>query len=153
MQRFLQKMIDHQATTVAKLINRPQQHAPRFVRVCVQLCHPQRSLRSNGLVHLWDRLDAALRDTVTRIRGLPRPINHLDAMLTSLPIKMGGLGILSYKTLAPHAYAAASEAADTVLPPNLTPNALSDSTAPNLPPNINAAERSSRGTRRHCWVC
>jgi hypothetical protein len=41
---------------------------------------------------------------------------------------MGGLGILSYKTVAPHAYAAASEAADTTLAPILTPGSLLDST-------------------------
>jgi hypothetical protein len=41
---------------------------------------------------------------------------------------MGGIGILSYKTVAPHAYAAASEAADTTLAPILTPGSLPDST-------------------------
>jgi hypothetical protein len=38
------------------------------------------------------------------------------------------LGILSYKTVAPHAYAAASEAADTTLSPILTPGSLPAST-------------------------
>jgi hypothetical protein len=42
----------------------------------------------------------------------------------------GGLGILSYKTVAPHAYAAASEAADVTLAPVLTPEALPASTQP-----------------------
>jgi hypothetical protein len=42
------------------------------------------------------------------LRGLPRPTDRLDATLISLPIKMGGLGILSYKMVAPHAYTAAS---------------------------------------------
>ncbi|GFZ52325.1 hypothetical protein JCM24511_10098 [Saitozyma sp. JCM 24511] len=37
---------------------------------------------------------------------------------------MGGIGILSYKTVAPLAYAAASEAADTTLAPILTPGTL-----------------------------
>jgi hypothetical protein len=41
---------------------------------------------------------------------------------------MGGLGIMSYKTVAPHAYAAASEAADTTLAPILNPGSLPDST-------------------------
>ncbi|GFZ44943.1 hypothetical protein JCM24511_02669 [Saitozyma sp. JCM 24511] len=41
---------------------------------------------------------------------------------------MGGIGILSYKTVAPHAYAAASEAADTTLAPILTPGSLPNST-------------------------
>ncbi|GFZ48404.1 hypothetical protein JCM24511_06152 [Saitozyma sp. JCM 24511] len=41
---------------------------------------------------------------------------------------MGGISILSYKTVAPHAYAAASEAADITLPPILTSESLPAST-------------------------
>jgi hypothetical protein len=41
---------------------------------------------------------------------------------------MGGLGILSNKTVAPHAYAASSEAADATLAPILTPESLLAST-------------------------
>ncbi|GFZ49920.1 hypothetical protein JCM24511_07323 [Saitozyma sp. JCM 24511] len=55
-------------------------------------------------------------------------MDQLDAAVISLPIKMGGLGILSYKTVAPHAYAAASEAADNTLGPILAPGSLPDST-------------------------
>jgi hypothetical protein len=44
----------------------------------------------------------------------PHTDHLLNAALISLPIKMGGLGIQSYKTVAPHAYAAASEAAETL---------------------------------------
>jgi hypothetical protein len=46
------------------------------------------------------------------------------ATVISLPINMGGLGILSYKTVAPHAYAAASEAVDLTLAPVLEPGSL-----------------------------
>jgi hypothetical protein len=42
-------------------------------------------------------------------------------------MKMGGLGIVSYKTVAPQAYAAASEVADTTLAPILNPGSLPDS--------------------------
>jgi hypothetical protein len=52
----------------------------------------------------------------------------LDAALISLPIKLGGLSILSYKTVAAHAYAAASEAAEATLAPILAPEALPNST-------------------------
>jgi hypothetical protein len=52
----------------------------------------------------------------------------LDAAVISLLIKMGGLGILSYKRAAPHAYAPASEAADATLAPILTPETLPNST-------------------------
>jgi hypothetical protein len=100
----------------------PHQHALLVLWVCVQqnLRHLQRPLKSDDLVHLWDRLDTTLREAVAMIRGLPRPTDQLDAAIISLPIKMGGVGILSYKTVAPHAYAAASEAADITLAPILT---------------------------------
>jgi hypothetical protein len=129
-EQFLQEKIEHEAATVAKLINLPHQHALLVLRVCVQqnLRHLQRSLKSDDLVHLWDKLDTTLREAVARIRGLPRPTDQLDAAVISLPIKMGGIGILSYKTVAPQAYAAASEAADTTLAPILNPGTLPAST-------------------------
>jgi hypothetical protein len=89
---------------------------------------PAELLKSDDLAHLWDKLDTILPDAVTRIRGFPRPTTHLDAALISLPIEMGGLGILSYKAVAPHAHSAASEAADTSLAPILTPGSLPNST-------------------------
>jgi hypothetical protein len=50
------------------------------------------------LVRLWDMLESTLRDVVVNVRGLPR--------LTDLPIKVGRLGILSYKkTVVTHPYA------------------------------------------------
>jgi hypothetical protein len=128
-EQFLQEKIEHEAATVSKLINLPHQHALLVLRVCVQqnLRHLQRSLRSDDLVHLWDKLDTTLREAVARIRGL-RPTDQLDDAVISLPIKMGGLGILPYRTVAPHAYAAASDAADATLAPILTPETLPDST-------------------------
>jgi hypothetical protein len=65
----------------------------------------QRYLKSDGLIHLWDRLDAILAPTLHRSPG-STPI--------SLSIKKGRLGILSY--IASHAYAAASEAGTTLAP-------------------------------------
>jgi hypothetical protein len=58
-----------------------------------------------------------IRDAVARVRDVARPTDQLDATVNSLPIKMGGRGIPSYKTIAPDAYAAASEAADLTLSP------------------------------------
>jgi hypothetical protein len=92
-EQFLQEKIDHETATIAKLINLPHQHALLVLRVCVQqnLRHLQRSLKSDDLVHLWDKLDTVLREAVARIRGLPRPTDQLDATVISLPIKMGGV--------------------------------------------------------------
>jgi hypothetical protein len=52
--------LESEAATVGKLINLPHQHALLVLRVCIQqnLRHLQRSLKSDDLVHLWDRLDA-----------------------------------------------------------------------------------------------
>jgi hypothetical protein len=53
-ERFLQEKIDHEAATVAKLINLPHQHTLFVLRVCMQqnLRHLQLSLKSDDLVHL-----------------------------------------------------------------------------------------------------
>jgi hypothetical protein len=56
------------------------------------LRHLHRPLKSDDLIHLWDKLDTTLRDAVARIRGLPSSTDHLDAAPISLLIKMGGLG-------------------------------------------------------------
>jgi hypothetical protein len=108
-EQFLQEEIDHETATVAKLINLPHQHALLVLRVCVQqnLRHLQRSLKSDDLVHLWDKLDNTLQEAVARTRGLTCPTDQLDTAIISLPIKIGRLGIFSYKTVGPHAYAAA----------------------------------------------
>jgi hypothetical protein len=124
---FLPEKTNHEATTVAKLINLSHRNALFVLRVCVEqnVRCLQRSLKSDDLVpHLWDKLGTVLRDAVARIIGLPRPTDRLDASLISLPIKMGGLGILSYKIVAHLAYGAASEAADVTLAPVLTPESL-----------------------------
>jgi hypothetical protein len=65
-EQFLQEKIDHEAATVAKLINLPHQHVLLVLRVCVQqnLRHLQRSLKSDDLVHLWDKLDTTLREAL-----------------------------------------------------------------------------------------
>jgi hypothetical protein len=131
-EQFLQEKIDHEAATVATLFNLPHQHALLVLRVCVQqnLRHLQRSLKSDNLVHLWDKINTTLREAVARIRGLPCPTDQLDATVISLTIKMGGLGILSYKAVAPHAYTVASEVAHTTLAPIFTHETLPDSTQP-----------------------
>jgi hypothetical protein len=129
-ERFLQDKIEHEATTIAKLINLPHQHALIVLRVCVQqnLRHLQRSFKWGDLVHLWDKLDSILGDGVARIRGLPRPTDNLEAALISLPVKMGRVSIMSYRTVAPHAYAAAPDAAGVTIAPVLRPGALTAST-------------------------
>jgi hypothetical protein len=68
-----------------------------------------------------ERLDASLANFVGRIRAAatPAPFLAIDEALIALPIKLSGLGILSFKACGPLAFAAASEASDTFLAPLL----------------------------------
>ncbi|GFZ44347.1 hypothetical protein JCM24511_02069 [Saitozyma sp. JCM 24511] len=122
-ERFLEAQVAGEEALLAKLVDLPHQYALLVLRQCLQhnLRHLQRSLRSNDLGHLWERLDASLANSVRRIRAaaIPTPSQVVDKALIALPIKLGGLGILSFKTCAPLAFAVASEASDTLLAPLL----------------------------------
>jgi hypothetical protein len=122
-ERFLEAKIPAEEALLANLIHLPHQHALLVLRQCLQqnLPHLQRSLRSHDLGHLWERLDASLANSVPRLRAAasPAPSLAVDDALIALPVKLGGLGVLSFKTCAPLAYAAASEASDTLLAPLL----------------------------------
>jgi hypothetical protein len=65
-----------------------------------------------ALEHLWERLHASVDNSEFRIRAAssPAPSLVVDNALIVLPVTLGGLGILSFKTCAPLAYAAAFEA-------------------------------------------
>ncbi|GFZ52260.1 hypothetical protein JCM24511_10033 [Saitozyma sp. JCM 24511] len=61
-ERFLHEKIDHEASTVGKLINLPLQH---------RLLSLRRSLKPDDLVHHWDKLDPILWDAVARPPSSP----------------------------------------------------------------------------------
>ena len=123
---------------------------------------PQWSLYSADLTVLWDRLDSLLRNCVHQIRSLGPSLDEVhravEEALISLPIRLGGLGILSYAKCAPHAYAAANELADTVLaqffhqtsPPasRCCPRINDARTCSKLPtrPPLNSSIRTSRSS-------
>jgi hypothetical protein len=73
------------------------------------------------MVRLWKRLDASRPNSVPGIRAAtsPAPLAGLDDTVITLPVKLGGLGFLSFKTSAPLSFAAASEASDTLLAPHI----------------------------------
>ncbi|EAL19765.1 hypothetical protein CNBG0580 [Cryptococcus deneoformans B-3501A] len=104
-----------------KLKDLPHQHALLLLRFCIQqnLRHLQRSLRSDDLVDLWERLDTMLWEEVKRMRMRQREDTveeeALGRSLTRLPARLGGLGLLSFKDVAPLAYRSAAEASDTLL--------------------------------------
>ena len=71
---------------------------------------------------VWDELDTALWDEVKRIRGrldiegaegLEDDCIGRDA--STLPVRLGGLGLLSHRDVAPHARAASAEACDEMI--------------------------------------
>ncbi|RSH94155.1 hypothetical protein EHS25_003958 [Saitozyma podzolica] len=88
---------------------------------------------------LISELDTSLANSARRIRAAasPAPIPAVDNALMALPAKLGGLGILSFKRGAPLAFAAASEAADTLL-------------APLLDQDIDAASQTVLSRRERC---
>lgn len=122
-ERFLEAKIAAEEALLAKVADLHHQHTLPVLRQCLQqnLRHLQRSLQSDDLEHLWERLDASLASSVRRIGAatVPAPSTALDAALNLLPVKRGGLGVLSFKTCAPLAFSGASEASDTLLAPLL----------------------------------
>ena len=118
---FLEGRIRKEMAKVGKLKDLPHQHALLLLRFCIQqnLRHLQRSLRSDDLVDLWERLDTMLWEEVKRMRMRQREDTveeeALGRSLTKLPARLGGLGLLSFKDVAPLAYRSAAEASDTLL--------------------------------------
>jgi hypothetical protein len=120
---FLDGKIDGVKEKLDKLVDLPNQHALLLLRMAVQqdLRHLQRILKSDDLSDRWRRLDDILWDAARRIRGASTPLGgEADSTLLSLPVRMGGLGLLSHQQCAPHAYAASLELADSALGPALS---------------------------------
>lgn len=142
---FLQRKISELEEKVAKLVDLPHQHALLLLRQCMQqdLRHLQRCLVSDDLVEEWENLDSCLWNAALRIRSSqdpPEP-SYRDEHLLSLPVKLGGLGLLSYKTCAPLSFAAATETSDRMLEPILGP-------APTPPTLTNADDPDSIAPQR-----
>ncbi len=116
---FLASKIDKLANQVQNLASLPHQHALLLLRQCIQqdLQHLQRSLPDHPLINnQWTRLDRALWNEVRRLRGRvdqqQGDRQELEDAILSLPLRLGGLGVLSHLNVAPHALAASNEAAD-----------------------------------------
>ncbi|UOH85178.1 hypothetical protein LQV05_001997 [Cryptococcus neoformans] len=98
---FLEGRIRKEMAKVGKLKDLPRQHALLLLRFCIQqnLRHLQRSLRSDDLVDLWERLDTMLWEEVKRMRMRQREDTEeeeaLGRSLKKLPARLGGLGLLS----------------------------------------------------------
>ena len=129
-ERFLLAKIEAEERLFDSLINLPHQHALLLLRTSIQqnLRHLQRSLPTHDLGHLWKRLDTSLHNALARNRSADRQGPHDPALIT-LPVKLGGLGLLSFETCAPLAFQAATALSHTVLAP-LLGSELADDSAP-----------------------
>ncbi len=88
-------------------------------RQCIRqdLRHLRRCLPDHPLINAqWTRLDQALWNEVRRLRGRVNQRQgdrqELEDAILSLPFRLGGLGVLSHLSVAPHALAASNEAGD-----------------------------------------
>ncbi|MGV2364916.1 MAG UNVERIFIED_CONTAM: hypothetical protein MIN83_26280, partial [Paenibacillus polymyxa] len=126
---FLEGKIGKLEEKMARLSGLPHQHSLLLLRQCLQqeLRHLQRCLLGDGLEDLWRRLDRSIWDTANLIRGantdnLTQSQSKTADILYSLPVRLGGLGLLSYESCAPFAYGAARDVADQLLEPLLGPS-------------------------------
>jgi hypothetical protein len=95
--RFLEAAIQAEVARLPDLNELPAQHALLLVRRCLQ----------GRLRHL--------RHAVLKLRGERTEEQPLDQALVQLPLRLGGLGILSHRDCAPHARRAMQERADGLL--------------------------------------
>lgn len=116
---FLKAKADRQVAKLDNLHELPHQHALLLLRQCLQqdLRHLQRSLKVDDIADAWGILDDRLRLEVRWLRGNRDEDgeSEKDGRLIPLPVRLGGVGVLSYVDCAAHAYAAASQAADTTM--------------------------------------
>jgi hypothetical protein len=117
---FLKKKVSGQVQLLDQLPSLAFQPALLLLRQCIQhnLRHLQRCLKTIDMPHCWDELDRELQHSLLVLRSSPRSL-PTDSQIISLPTRLGGLGILSFDEVAPHARAAALESADRFLAPLL----------------------------------
>jgi len=131
---FLKEKIAEVEQKIEKLVDVPHQHGLLLLRQCMQqdLRHLQRCLVTDDIEMEWDKLDSIIWKAALRLRSSADPTDSTerDQTILSLPVKLGGLGLLSHSTCAPLAFAAASETSDrmleSLLGPAPTPPTLTD---------------------------
>ena len=126
---FLKTKIQDLELKIGRLVGLPHQHALLLLRQCLQqdLRHLQRCLISDDLTDLWKRLDQIIWDAALRMRSAKEipgvDTSRLDNQLLALPVRLGGLGLLSHQICAPLAFSAARDISDNLLVPLLGPPA------------------------------
>jgi len=118
--KFLADRIEEQTDVLSRLGSLPRQHALLLLRSSIQLNlrHLLRSLDSTEIEHVWSRLDELIQTALGQIRGgeaVPPDRRDIDNDLVTLPMRLGGLGLISFEECAKHARAASIESSDIVL--------------------------------------
>jgi hypothetical protein len=100
-----------------------------FLCRCIQqnLRHLQRSIKTDNLEGCWDGLDDLLQRSLLTLRSSSSSLPS-DRETIILPVRLGGLGILSHGQVSPQARATSQESADRFLAPLLA--LPSDDTVP-----------------------
>jgi hypothetical protein len=116
---FLQEKVTQVTAKLDELRHLPHQHALVLLRQCIQqdVRHLQRTLNTTDLPNCWDALDERLALEVKRLtEGGDRMLDK-SSILSKLPARLGGIGILSHADCAPHAWEAAQGESDRILVP------------------------------------
>ena len=129
---FLRRQIVDQIRHLGCLDELPAQHALLLLRFSIQqrLRHLMRTLPPTpAVLEAWQTWDKSLRLQVLRLRGARTAEEQFDHRILKLPIRHGGLGVLSHEDCAPHARTAMTQASDltvAALLPSMSETALLD---------------------------
>lgn len=115
-QAFLRAKIDETLPGIQMLEGMEKQHALLVMRLSLQnkLRHLMRTLNPTAIYDLWASLDKQHWEAVSKIRSSPTRLDT-DPELFSLPVKLGGLGILSYEECSVHAWESARASSSVLL--------------------------------------
>ena len=107
--------------SASRLLQLPSQYALLLFRMCLlpRLGHLLRTLDPIGLEESWKRVDAGVMTFVKSLlmtEGREGPdAEQIDRLLISLPMTLGGLGLLSFHDRSPHAAKASVNSSRAVL--------------------------------------
>ena len=112
---FLSDHVRELRNTLARLQERASsQDAQLLLRDCVvpRFCHFLRCLDPAGLSDVWNQVDSEIASAVYHLRGAGPSLDprqqQLEKLLFSLPLRFGGLGLVTPATVAPIAWEAST---------------------------------------------
>ena len=116
---FLRRKLDELRPTLARLRGLPHQEALLLLRLCFapQLMHLLRTMDLSDLEEELEELDILFQDQLDLLR-FAAPTHSADdkaKRVYSLPLSVGGCGILSYREIRPFARRASQQASRVVL--------------------------------------